>query len=323
MKKILEFLSQILPNEAVRKYKIIKLSTCVSGSTKDETFLIDYGEGSNGKSLLLSDLLFNAFGDYYMSCPITIITRKRGSSNDASPEKVRMKGKRIGIFQETDDGDKLNVGIMKELTGGDKILVRDLFKGSDDMIEFKPQMKYILACNQLPTVNSNDDGTWRRIRVINFDSKFVNNPIKSNEFKINTNLKHEVKNWGADFISYLIFIYETEYLTLNYIETPEDVMISTNQYKNENDYYTEYINDNILESDNNSDLLSRSDIYKHFKCWYKEYYENAKPLKKTDIDKQLLMCLKNKFPNLVIYKNTFKNLIIKIKDEKPDNSLDD
>jgi len=323
MKKILEFLSQILPNEAVRKYKIIKLATCVSGSTKDETFLIDYGEGSNGKSLLLSDLLFNAFGDYYMSCPITIITRKRGSSNDASPEKVRMKGKRIGIFQETDDGDKLNVGIMKELTGGDKILVRDLFKGSDDMIEFKPQMKYILACNQLPTVPSNDDGTWRRIRVINFNSKFVNNPVKENEFKINTNLKHEVKNWGADFISYLIHIYETEYLTLNYIETPEDVMISTNQYKNENDYYTEYVNENIFETDNNNDTLTKTDIYKHFKYWYKEYYECAKPLKKTDIDKQLLMCLKNKFNNLKVYKNTFKNLIIKPKDDKKENSLDD
>lgn len=324
MRKILDFLEQILPNSSVRKYKIIKLSTCVSGSTKDETFLIDYGEGSNGKSLLLSDLLFQAFGDYYMSCPITIITRKRGSSNEASPEKVLMKGKRIGIFQETDDSDKLNVGIMKELTGGDKILVRDLFKGSDEMLEFKPQMKYILACNQLPVVPSNDDGTWRRIRVINFDSKFVNNPIKPNEFKINTNLKQEVKNWGADFISYLIHIYETEYIPLNYIETPEDVMISTNQYKNENDYYSEYVNDNIFETDNNNDIITKGEIYKHFKNWYKENYENAKALKKTDIDKQLLSCLKNKFLNLIIMKNTFRKLIIKPTDdkEKEDNLLD-
>jgi phage/plasmid-associated DNA primase len=54
---------------------------------------------------------------------------------------------KIGTFQETDEGDKMNVGIMKEFTGGDKVLVRDLYKGSKEMIEFKPQMKYFLICN--------------------------------------------------------------------------------------------------------------------------------------------------------------------------------
>ena len=324
MKNIKEFFEQILPIKAVRDFQIRKLSTCVCGATLDETFLIAYGEGSNGKSLLLSDLLFQAFGDYYMACPITIITRKRGTSNEAAPEKVRMKGKRIGIFQETDDGDKINVGVMKEYTGGDKILVRDLFKGSREMIEFKPQMKFILACNQLPEVSSNDDGTWRRIRVILFDSKFVSNPVKPNEFKINTNLKREVKNWGADFISYLIYIYETEYCTLNYIETPNEVLMSTNQYKSENDYYAEYVNDNIYETNNNNDIITKTELVKDFKIWYKDFYENVKALKKPEIEKQLISSLKKKFSNLEFGKTIFRKIIIKPKEDhdKNNNILD-
>ena len=184
-------------------------------------------------------------------------------------------------------------------------------------------MKYILACNQLPIVPSNDDGTWRRIRVVNFNSKFVNNPTKPNEFKINTNLKHEVKNWGSDFISYLIYIYETEYCKLNYIETPEEVMISTNQYKNDNDYYAEYVNEYIYETDNMNDILTRSELYKHFKIWYKDAYEQGKSLKKTDIEKQLVLCIKKSFPQIEYSKNMFKKLIIKSKEEEPfENTLD-
>ena len=245
-KQIVKFFSEVLPNEKVRKYFIQALCTCLSGDTKEEKLYILTGSGSNGKSLTM-DLMYASLGDYYMSCPITIITRKRGQSNETSPEKVRMRGKRCGVFQETDDGDKINVGVMKEFTGGDKVLVRDLFKGANEMIEFKPQMKYFLTCNQLPEVPSNDDGTWRRLRVIEFGSRFIDSPDpnKSNEFKINTSMKQNIQNWTSTFVSYLIHIYKNEYKGINYLKEPEEVMASTNQYKLQNDYYTEYCLDRL------------------------------------------------------------------------------
>ena len=282
--KITDFLYQILPNDDVRNYFICILSTCLCGSTKEEKFYVLTGCGSNGKSLI-NELMKFALGDYYMSCPIAMITSKRGKSNEAAPEKIRMKGKRCGVFQETDDGDKINVGVMKEFTGGDTILIRDLFKGAGEMIEFKPQMKYFLTCNQLPIIPSNDDGTWRRLRVIEFGSKFVDEPTKPNEFKINLNLKHEIQNWASDFISYLIFIYETVYLHTTYLKEPEQVMIKTQEYKSENDYYTEYIRENIIESMGSVILLV--DITQHFKSWLKEAHSECKPPNNSDIKKNL------------------------------------
>jgi phage/plasmid-associated DNA primase len=88
-----KFFKEILPIESVRNHMMLALSSCVSGHNKDEKLRITTGSGGNGKSLLFS-LVQQALGDYYISCPITIITRKRNSSNSASPELLRMKGVR-------------------------------------------------------------------------------------------------------------------------------------------------------------------------------------------------------------------------------------
>ena len=281
---IFKFFDQVLPNKAVRNYFLNALCTCLTGTTKEEKLYIMTGSGSNGKSLTM-DLMYLALGDYYMSCPITIITRKRGQSNETSPEKVRMKGRRCGVFQETDDGEKMNVGVMKEFTGGDKVLVRDLFKGSAEMIEFKPQMKYFLTCNQLPAVPSNDDGTWRRLRVIQFGSKFTDNPTKSNEFMIDNTLKQKIEQWAPTFISYLIHIYNTEYKSKTYLAEPDEVMAFTNQYKMENDFYTEFITDKIIITNNDNDTISRDNLWEEFKDWYKKTYDSKNPPKKSDLMK--------------------------------------
>jgi len=283
---IFKFFDQVLPNKAVRTYFLNALCTCLSGATKEEKLYIMTGSGSNGKSLTM-DLMYLALGDYYMSCPITIITRKRGQSNETSPEKVRMKGRRCGVLQEADEGEKINVGVMKEFTGGDKVLVRDLFKGSNDMIEYKPQMKLFLTCNELPPVPSTDDGTWRRLRVIQFGSKFTDTPTKPNEFMIDNTLKHKIEQWAPTFISYLIHIYNTEYKSKTYLTEPIEVMAFTNQYKMENDYYTEFINDKITITNNNNDTISRDNLWEEFKDWYKKAYDSKNQPKRTDFIKYI------------------------------------
>jgi P4 family phage/plasmid primase-like protien len=311
-----KFFEQIIPNEKVREYFKVALSTCVSGETKEEKLYILTGTGSNGKSLTV-DLIIQALGDYYMSCPIQMITRKRGQSNETAPEKVRMRGKRFGCFQETDDGEKLNVGIMKEFTGGDKVLVRDLFKGSEDMIEYKPQMKYFLTCNQLPAVPSNDDGTWRRLRVVDFSSKFTETPTKPNEYKMNKNLKEEIKQWGPTFMSYMIHIYQTNYRGKSLVE-PDEVMTSTKQYKMENDFYTEYVMEKLVITENPKDIITRDSLWENFKSWYKTNYDGRPLPKRPDFIKVMSKTLgepaKNGFTKLLF------NIVVS--DDTQNNDLD-
>ena len=97
-----------------------------------EDFIVHHNCGGNGKSKLI-ELFELAFGDYCGKMPVTLITQKRAASNACTPELIKNKGKRLVTLQEPDEDEKIHVGAMKELTGGDKIQARGLHK---DPIEF-------------------------------------------------------------------------------------------------------------------------------------------------------------------------------------------
>jgi|APSaa5957512535_1039671.scaffolds.fasta_scaffold15849_2 P4 family phage/plasmid primase-like protien len=267
-KPINQFFEKVLINKEVREYFLSRISTCVSGENREEKFYFLTGSGSNGKSLTFS-LVSEALGDYYISCPITIITRKRGAASNASPELARLKGPRCGVFQEPGLDEQLNIGIFKELSGNDRFMVRGLYK---EPIEVKPQVKYWLTCNDLPEVPSDDGGTWRRIRVIDFSSKFIETPDSNNknEFLLDDTLKTKISNWAPAFASYLIHLYTTTYDVEEKIPEPEAVKLSTNRYRKEQDVIREYFETNLQVSDNKKDIIKKRDLWTHFRLWYKE-----------------------------------------------------
>ena len=68
------------------------------------------------------------FGDYCCKLPISLLTQKRKASGSAEPEMAKTKGKRFVNTQEPSKGSKINGGLLKELTGGDKISTRALYE---------------------------------------------------------------------------------------------------------------------------------------------------------------------------------------------------
>ena len=269
--QIYDFFEKILPNKNVRDYFLSRLSTCVSGENKEEKFYFCTGSGSNGKSLCFQ-LVSEGLGDYYISCPITIITRKRGASNAASPELARMKGARIGVFQEPGTDETINVGIFKEISGNDKFMVRGLYQ---DPIEVKSQMKNWMTTNELPEINSDDGGTWRRLRVINFGSKFVENPdpLNPNEFMLDDSLKSKISSWAGPFVSYLIHIFTTLYDVPNKVPEPIEVQLSTNQYRKDQDLVREYYDTMLEITEDKNDGIKKKELFSHFKGWFRDLHE--------------------------------------------------
>lgn len=229
-------------------------------------------KNSNGKSKII-ELFESAFGDYCCKFPITLLTQKRAASNAATSELARAKGKRFACLQEPSEDEKLNIGLMKELTGGDKIMARALFK---EPIEFKPQFKMILTCNHLPNVPSDDGGTWRRIRVVEFTSRFKENPDprSENEFVADTELSQKFDDWKEHFMALLIKFYK-KYKEEGMFE-PEDVLKCTKEYQKNNDNYLEFCEQEI-EKDERS-FITVNDVYSKFGYWIKE---NAPHIKLT------------------------------------------
>lgn len=275
IEEIMEFIKQILPTKAVREYVLQILASFLNGTIEHEHFHMWIGSGGNGKSKLI-ELFEYAFGRYCSKLSISALTQKRVSSSAPTPEIARLRGKRFVVLQEPNENETLQVGIMKEMTGGDKIVARSLNK---EPIEFKPQFKMILTCNQLPKVPSDDAGTWRRIRVVNFTSKFRDNPDpqKPNEFKLDSKLGDKLRIWGKPFF-WILTEYWKKLKETGYIE-PEEVRLSTNEYKSEQDKNSEFVRDFIDKRDGM--FCALNELYVVYSTWYRESNSEKVPSRKV------------------------------------------
>lgn len=246
-------------------------------------FMVHHNCGGNGKSKLI-ELFEFAFGDYCGNMSVTLITQKRPASNACTPELLKNKGKRFITLQEPDEDEKIHVGAMKELSGGDKIQARGLHK---DPIEFKPQWKIVMTSNVLPEVSANDRGTWRRIRVTEFISRFVDPEDLDDDipyqFPIDYDLSTKLKEWPEAFMSILIKEY-AKYKKTGLVE-PEEVKVNTKAYKQESDIFMQFMNESI-EKDATSSILI-DDGYFMFREWFKTSGSTAKIPQKKDFIKNM------------------------------------
>jgi P4 family phage/plasmid primase-like protien len=238
---------------------------------------------SNGKSKI-EELFVSAFGEYTIKFPITLLTGKRAQSNSATPEIAQSKGKRFGYFEEPGQNEKINAGLLKEFTGGDKLKARALHK---EPIEFKPQFKLVLLCNDLPEVPPNDSGTWRRMEVIEFKSRFCDNPKEENEFPIDKYLSDKLKNWKELFMALLIDVYYKDYKKSG-LFVPDEIIKYTKEYQKACDMYIEFFNEYIEETNDKKDTVDIGNLYELFKPWYTDYMNTNKVINRGDFKKNLI-----------------------------------
>ena len=262
------------------------------GKNTNQTFNIYTGRGRNGKSKLV-ELMSMVLGDYKATVPITLITQKRGSIGGTSSEIVQLMGVRYAVMQEPSVGDVINEGIMKEITGGDKIEARPLYS---EPIEFKPQFKLLLTCNDLPEMPGDDEGTWRRVRAVEFPSKFTKypNPKNKYEFEIDTELAEKFPDWAEPFMSLLLNYHKEVYSTKG-LHEPEEVLKVTNNYKRANDINIEFFDNSctIEENENGSTLWIV--VQQKFKQYLKETNHNNNVTKKV---KDLKIYMEDKYGKL-------------------------
>jgi len=165
---IQDFMRKVFPVKEVEEYMWDHLAACLIGINKNQTFNVYIGSGANGKSIL-TDLMSKGFGSYAQSISATLLTTKPAAIGSTSSELAQTPGVRYLIMAETSKGAKLEEGTMKLFSGGDQIQARQLFQESKS---FSPQFKMALMTNHDLEITAVDDGTWRRLRYVDFISKF-------------------------------------------------------------------------------------------------------------------------------------------------------
>ncbi len=264
IEEILCFMEQLFPVQELRHYMWDHAASVLLGKNTNQTFNIYTGAGRNGKSKFV-ELMSKILGEYKGTVPVTLITQKRNSIGSTSSEIVQLMGTRYAVMQEPSVGDQINEGIMKEITGGDPIQGRALFK---DTVTFIPQFKLVVCTNTLFDIKSNDDGTWRRIRVCDFMSLFTETPVEGDEskpyqFKVDKNIDIKFEQWKTVFMSMLI---ERAYKTGGDVIDCKLVMAKSNNYRMNQDHYAEFIKTHIKKDPEG--IVKEKDIYEQFKDWW-------------------------------------------------------
>jgi P4 family phage/plasmid primase-like protien len=252
-----KFINSVLPVESVRDYVLKKMSECLNGDIPNTNFLMFIGDGANGKSQLLN-LMKLAMGEFGEKVEVTLLTRKRNNANEANTEKIKLMNKRFAFLSEPEDGEKINIGLLKELTGSEEIVARGLYQES---VSFVMEAKLYLACNELPEIKGEDTALWRRIRVIDFPSRFVDEPNKENEneYKIDKTLPSRMRediSWRQTFVNILLDYYYKD------VREPLEVQLKTNEYRQENSDFYNWLDDNILQQ--HDGILNLKDVCELF-----------------------------------------------------------
>lgn len=162
------FLREVLgDDESTQDYFHRLAGYLLTGETRQHQMWLLVGNGSNGKSTLVSTIMKVMGPEYSQQAAESVLVAK--NTGAASSDLVRLKGVRCAVLTETGAGQSLHEERVKSLVSADTITARGLYK---EFEQFVPQAKFLLATNHLPVVRGTDQGIWRRLIVVPFLSNF-------------------------------------------------------------------------------------------------------------------------------------------------------
>jgi P4 family phage/plasmid primase-like protien len=281
---VYDYLEKVFPDTSVRQYFMDQSSDVFVGGNHQKVVLFWTGEGDNGKSVTQT-IFEKMLGQLAIKFSTTLITGKKTQTGSAQPELARAgNGVRWAVLEEPDGDEQINIGTMKSLSGNDSYWARDLFEKGKETREMIPMFKLIFICNKLPKMRYSDKATWNRIRVIPFESTFVRpgepcpetyeEQLREKRFPMDKEFSKKIPDLVQAFA--WILLKHRQNITVR-IE-PEKVRSATAMYRKQNDIYRQFIEECIIEDENNK--LSLIELYSQFKEWFKEGFPgNQLPVK--------------------------------------------
>jgi len=261
VEEVARLIESIFPNSEKRRFYMSVLRTGMIG-LPIENLVFATGSGGNGKGLLNDNFSIMLGDDYYYKGDKKTLTEpiKQG----ANPEVANINKKRTVVFSEPEQNSKIQVGTMKELTGGGVINARGLYeKDTRCHLLLTPIMEYNLTAK--PTLSGDiDDAITRRLRVCEFDQKFkmrkdgiledgcqeANPYYKTPEFKM---------NYRCAFFKYLLRYNDTE------LYEPEIIKQETMRYFFGADDFIGWFEENYELTEDETDFVLLKDMLDLYK----------------------------------------------------------
>ncbi|MBP3040564.1 primase C-terminal domain-containing protein [Bacillaceae bacterium Marseille-Q3522] len=229
----IKFLESIMKDEKgnVKQELIVFLQKAIgytlTGDTSEQVTFFLWGTGRNGKSTFIN-IVKDMLGDYGKQTNSDTFTSKM-NDNGINNDIARLHGSRFVSAVESEDGQKLSEALIKQLTGGEPITARFLRK---EYFEFVPEFKIFFTTNHKPIVKGDDEGIWRRIRLIPFTFTIPKDEVDK---QLPEKLRNEIPGilrWAVEGC----LKWQQEGLG-----EPEEVKNATDEYKEEMDLLSNFL----------------------------------------------------------------------------------
>lgn len=245
-KEVLELFETIFPIKEERDYITWCYARSLNGDRRRQVIYFEYGQGSDGKSVLFS-IFKKMLGDYYAELPTAMIFGMDSNTSGPRSDLMFIQKRRVVAFMEPNAKDKMINGVVKLVSGGDSISASEKFERH---CNFKPQCAMFVLLNNRAVIEGSplDHGLWRRVAYHLFRHRFVTDESEiTNEQYCSVGMSEDkvteyTERMALGVFSYLIHIYQN---TKKDIKEPEALTEIARTTRAENDLYLRYITERI------------------------------------------------------------------------------
>jgi putative DNA primase/helicase len=260
-----KFFERIQPDADMRWFLLRWFALSMTGLTEQKLAFL-YGMGANGKSVLV-DLMARIMGDYAAVAKIESLTgTNRRGGGDATPDLVPLIGARMVRAAEPDEGMRWQEGLIKDLTGGEPILVRALHS---DFVEVRPIFSLTISGNHKPEIRGTDDGIWRRLLLVPFDVA-----IPKAEQIAKAELDAILFAEAPGIMARRLIPALCHYLELG-LQEPASIVSATAEFREESDPFGTFLEDACVVSGDPADSIHTRTLTNAFHFWMFERAEGA------------------------------------------------
>lgn len=236
----------------------------ITGYDTEHVLPVLWGKGGNGKSVF-TETLTHVFEPISHNTPFSTFEEHKGDG--ANEALADLRNARLVFASEGEMGKYMAEATIKNATGGTTIRARELYhKG----FEFRPKFLIMLATNYKPNFRGQDDGLWRRVKLIGFHHSFEHDPAKDEKL----GQKLEAKEHSEAVLAWAVKGAREWYK--RGLAIPATVKQSTEDYRQEQDSLGDFIFDTYLVTGNDKEWIPVRQAQDDYVTWAQEHHEERK-----------------------------------------------